>query len=87
MIDIGTSRQLFVDDLLIDRFDNAQLKMHEPVHREDVLQLNKPWEGTVSWCPVVFKDGDTYRMWYRARNEDPDRLPFTCYAESADGIH
>ena len=87
MIEIGDARQLFVDDLLIHSLDSARLKMHEPVHRENVLHLDRPWEGPISWCPVVLKEGDRYRMWYRARYDGgPGRESFTCYAESDDGI-
>ena len=86
--DIGNTRQLFVDDLLIQSIDGARLKMHEPVHRENVLYLDRPWEGEVSWCPVVLKEGDRFRMWYRGRGDGGQGRPaVTCYAESADGIH
>ena len=30
MQDIGSRRELFVDDLLIDRLDGARLKLHQP---------------------------------------------------------
>jgi hypothetical protein len=84
-IPIGTDRQLFVDDLIVDQLDKVQLKLHPPTPRETCLRLDQPWEGTTSWCPVVFRDTDRYRMWYRAQEEN-DHC-FTAYAESTDGIH
>ena len=36
-IDIGSRRELFVDDHLIDRMDRASLKLHRPVPRERVV--------------------------------------------------
>ena len=82
---IGTDRQLFVDDLVIDHLDGAHLQLHSPAPREIALRLDRPWEGTTSWCPIVFRDRDRYRMWYRSQQEG--RHCFTGYAESADGIH
>jgi hypothetical protein len=31
VLDIGSRRELFVDRFLIDRLDNTQLKLHEPI--------------------------------------------------------
>jgi hypothetical protein len=88
-IDLGTRRELFVDHFLIEKLQNAELKMHEP-HRDGVaIQFDKPWEGGFSCYFTVIKDGDLYRAWYRG-------LPVaikdgigdcTCYAESKDGIN
>ena len=85
--EIAQRRQLFLDRLLIDRLDGAWLRMHEPVRREKVLHLNKPWEGIISWCPVVLRDGDRYQMWYRSREKSSAKNHvFVGYAESSDGI-
>ena len=85
--DIGSERQLFVDELLIEALSDASLRLHEPVHRENVLYLDRPWEGEESWCPIVMRDGDRYRMWYRGGGDGgPGQQSFTCYAESQDGV-
>jgi len=87
---IHSDRQLFVDDLLIDRLDNLHLKQHEPVRRNRVLTLDKTWEGYTSWCPVVLRTDDRFKMWYRAQGaqEKPGDYghTFTAYAESDDGV-
>jgi len=95
-IDIGSRRELFVEDTLIDRIaGRAELRLHEPVPREIVLRHDEPWEGAGSGYHSVFQDGPLYRMYYKAwqrtvgpgtPNTDDNPL-LCCYAESDDGIH
>ena len=86
-VGIGSRRELFLDNFLVDRLvGGAQRVFHKPVPREVVMKFDQPWEGNTCGDGVVFRDGDRYRMYYRAQNgENPPR--FTCYAESPDGIH
>ncbi|HEY6170507.1 MAG TPA: hypothetical protein VI454_20910 [Verrucomicrobiae bacterium] len=95
-IDIGTRRELFVDDLLIERLaGKAELRLHHPEPREIALTHDAPWEGSGSGYHSVFQDGKLYRMYYKAWHLDvskgrvkTDSHPlFCCYAESDDGIH
>ena len=83
--DIGSRLELFVDDWLIERMDGVSLELHHPVPREVVLQLDRPWEGPGSYDPVIAKEGDLYRLWYRAGMPRPPQR--TAYAESSDGVH
>jgi hypothetical protein len=85
-IDIGSQLELFVDDYLVDRMEGVTQKLHSPIPREIALHLNQPWEGPDSYDPVVIKDGDRYRMWYRAWHDEDVPL-YTCYAESKDGVN
>lgn len=80
--EIADQRELFLDELLTEELRGAALKMHEPVRRENVLHFNQPWEGATSWCATVIRDGERYRMWYRATT---DGISYTAYAESEDG--
>ena len=66
-IDIGTRRELFVDDFLIERLTGAaELRLHHPEPRELVLVLDAPWEGSgSSGYHSVFRDGELYRMFYK----------------------
>lgn len=89
-VDIGTDRQLFVDDYWVDRIDGARRRLHRPVARETAIAIDKPWErGGVSYL-TTFPDGGKYRGWYRC---DPagfraaDSASYAAYAESDDGIH
>jgi len=80
--------ELFVDNWLIAQMSGVSLKMHSPVPREIALEFNRPWEGPYSYDPVVMKDGDRYRLWYRAGGLVwENRYLNTGYAESEDGIH
>ena len=82
-VEIGSKRQLFVDDWLIDVSTSTSLALHSPRDAEIVLRLDDPWEGPTGGYFTVLKDGDLYRMYYRCHN---DANELTCYAESGDGI-
>ncbi len=96
-IDIGSRRELFVDDFLIDHLSGgAGLRLHHPEIREIVLVLDAPWEGSgSSGYHSVFRDGDLYRMYYKGWQIEFDTkqkkirpaVSTMCYAESTDGIH
>lgn len=97
-INIGSKRQLFVDNYLIQTISGkAELKLHNPVPREIVLTHDAPWEGNASVYHSVFKDGDIYRMYYRGSQINIDSVKNKiltasssgrfCYAESKDGIN
>ena len=95
-IDVGSRRELFVDDCLIESLaGKAELRLNHPVARELVLEHDAPWEGTGSGYHSVFRDGDKYRMYYKAWHIDVSRGRldtsahplYCCYAESDDGIH
>ena len=94
--DIGSRRELFVDDHLIERLTGcAELRLHHPQPREIVIEHDAPWEGSGSGYHSLFKDGDLYRLYYKAWHlEGSKKNPYTgdadahrlCYAESRDGI-
>ena len=94
-IEIGSRRELFADQALVERMEGkAALQLHHPQQREIALSFDKPWEGNASGYPTVFKDGDLYRMYYRGHRYILDPPPLrqaqpevVCYAESRDGVH
>jgi hypothetical protein len=95
-IDIGSRRELLVDEFLVERFTGeARLQMHRPVRREVVFRADAPWEGNGSAYQSVFSDGDRIRIYYRgghhsasaAHQRAPRSWETLCLAESADGIH
>lgn len=93
-INIGSRRELFVDESLIDKLNGLELRMHLPVKKEVVMVYDQPWEGSGSGYQVVFRDGDIIRMYYTAAqltNTDGTKKgghpSYGCYAESKDGIH
>ncbi len=93
---IGSRRELFVDDALIEGISGgAELRLHHPEPREIALVHDAAWEGSGSGYHSVFQDGERYRMYYKAWQLDvaasgvkTNAHPlFCCYAESDDGIH
>ncbi len=93
---IGSRRELFVDDDLIDRLSGkAELRLQHPVPQDVVIEHDAPWEGSGCVYHSVFKDGDLYRMYYASGHLDvtakgvdgSDHGHRCCYAESQDGIH
>lgn len=93
-VDIASRRELFVDDYLIDKLDGAELRLHHPTPQEIAIVHDEPWEGSGSGYHSVFRDGDRYRMYYKAwqltvtdgKLVEPHAL-VACYAESDDGVH
>ena len=94
-IAIGSRRELFVDDALVERLDGkAELRLHHPRPQGVVLVHDAPWEGSGSGYHSVFQDGGLYRMYYKAWHLEvsakklrSDAHPlYCCYAESDDGV-
>jgi len=83
--DIGSRRELFVDRFLIDRLENATLKLHEP---RLAPAMSEPADNLE--YGTVIKDGDLFRLYTRdARGSkfDGDTTEVTRYCESRNGIH
>ena len=88
VLDLGSRLELFVDDYLIDTMAGVTQKLHSPEPREIALTWNAPWEGGVSGFPVVFQDGDIYRLYYYGEPSASKIKAWSiCYAESRDGIN
>ena len=86
---IGSDRQLFVDDLLIEETRGAGRVLQEPVRQAPAIQGDRPWD--LSPCAAGFmRDGDRFRAWYRSEHNSGQLLKRsghdTLYAESADGV-
>jgi hypothetical protein len=84
-LNIGTRRELFVDHLLIDRLDNTQLKLHEPVSGGVAIRIDKLWEGPANGPRAVFEYRGRLLMYYRAMTLDPgEESGVLCVAVSED---
>ena len=82
---LGSRVELFVDDELIDRIEGLSLRLRTPRLAEVAVRLDRAYEDSTLYDPVVILDGECYRMWYRTNfNGKPF---YTGYAESADGVH
>lgn len=93
-VDLGSRRELFVDEELIDRREGVELRLHRPTPREIVMNHDAPWEGSGTGYHTIFRDGSIFRMYYVAgplTDADGSKLiprPLVaCYAESRDGLH
>jgi hypothetical protein len=90
-INIGSRRELFVDDFLIERLTGAKLKLHKPEPHDVALVCDAPWEGNTSAYYSLFHDKDRFRVYYRGSHFDEktkkaSHPEVACYAESKDGI-
>jgi hypothetical protein len=93
--DIGSRLELLIDDHLIDTMsESLRLQLHKPARRNVALVTDEAWEGNACTYSSVFHDGDRYRMYFGSHqyvNAEGKLLqphqPYTCYAESQDGIH
>jgi hypothetical protein len=95
IVEVGTRRELFLDDYLIREIrGGARKQLHHPQPQDIAIVHDAPWEGSGTGYHSVFRDGDIYRMYYKAWQLDvqdgkvlTNAHPlFTCYAESKDGI-
>lgn len=87
IIDIGSRLEPFVDDYLIERMEDLELRLNHPVRREVSLYFDEPWEGPWSGYQTILCDDDgMYRMYYRGANYGRDPREHTCVALSKDGI-
>ncbi len=90
IVHIGSRLELFVDTFLIEKQNNVQLVMHEPVDAGSVLSFNKAWEGPFCGYSTIINDQGRYRLYYRGlpeANKDGSDSETSCYAESEDGIN
>ncbi len=87
--DIGSRRELFADDWLIERQAGLERRLHHPVPAEVALTFDEPWEGPDCCYVTVFRDTDRYRMYYSCypRREFTGPHQYVAYAESDDGVH
>ena len=95
-IDIGSRKQLFVDEMFIESSSGVELVMNPPYQSADpVLTTDEPWEveaGTSLgiYSSVLKEEDGRIRIWYHAcaTGDSGDReRAYVGYAESADGIH
>ncbi|MAT13707.1 MAG: hypothetical protein CMJ46_00370 [Planctomyces sp.] len=94
VIDIGTTKQLFVDRKLIASDRDIELVMHRPRRDGRVLiEADQAWEagGRIAVYSSVLRENGKTRIWYDlltptgAGPYDHNRR--VCYAESDDGLH
>ncbi len=84
ILDIGSQRELFVDEYLIDDMDGLDLRLHHPRDEGPILKFDKPWEGPFCGYCTIIKDAQKYRFYYRGlpiAGKDGSSTEATCYAD------
>ena len=94
VLDIGTRKQLFIDDRFIVESKGVGLELNRPdLQWENLLTAEKPWElGIACARGSICQHGGKTMLWYQAGEWDESRAIVLntrrmCYAESMDGIH
>ncbi|MEA3400417.1 MAG: hypothetical protein U9R79_04155 [Armatimonadota bacterium] len=98
IIDVGSRKQLFIDDMLMDSSRGIRLTMNPPRKTGEVLiTADEPWEdgggvrGLSATNTSILREGGLFRVWYDSLGQDYDHLGSDFrqigYAESEDGIH
>lgn len=59
------NRMLCWDDFLIDKIDNAEIRMHKPIPRDLAIISDAQWEGVHNSYAAVHKVGNKYYFWQR----------------------
>jgi len=67
IVDIGSRKQLFIDERFFARQYGTRLTVNPPVKAERVLLPQMPWEARSLglYCTVLEDDG-IYKLWYDA---------------------
>jgi len=96
-IELGSRRELMLDDYLFKSLSKLSFKMHSPRVAEKAIAFDAPWEGlkkfgiSVAGYSTMIQDKDRFRLYYASyfglRLKPVDIVKqFTCYCESTDGI-
>ncbi|MCH2183226.1 MAG: FG-GAP-like repeat-containing protein [Mariniblastus sp.] len=92
-LEIGFRRQLFLDDLIIERMEGLSRRMHQPVNRGSVIQPDQAGENWIQTrCKPAWDDeAECFKIWLFASAHAPmgkwgPRPTGACYAESKDGL-
>ncbi len=70
--DIGSHKELFIDEAPIASMKNVRLTMNAPYQdHEPVFLPEAPWEYRIHPYATVMREGDVFRLWYLAYEWDP----------------
>ena len=86
MLDIKSRRECFFDNYLIDEEKTtAQTRLHKPVRRGVVIEMDQPWEGYTHMHSMVWAQG-LWRFYYIGKHNVRGKR-CVAYMESKDGLH
>ena len=77
MIEIGSQKQLFLDDYLIESMTGVQRTLNPATKARNnpVIRPDRPWEGNNLHYGCVFYDEEQglFRLWYTASTVTPSK--------------
>lgn len=84
-IDVGTEKQLFIDNRFVDDASGCKIVVNRPRQtREKLIVQDKPWEdNSIGGYTSVIQANGLIHMWYEVR--DRKRFKGVAYAYSANG--
>lgn len=95
VLTVGSTKQLFLDDRVIDRIEKVRRTLHRPVRYSGnpIIEADRPWENGPEGFDVSLGGGSVlydeeehiFKMWYRTGNDV--NAYSVCYATSKDGLH
>lgn len=86
MVDIGTLRQFFFDDFIVERAERVETLFHPATKEpEPVLVADRPWErpgflGVLGNCVFCDEEEKVFKMYYQAYRLGPDLSERLCLA-------
>ncbi len=92
-ITVDSTKQLFVDDALLESMDGLERAFRQVEKHPDnpLLVPETAWETGGRWYVpynVLWQvHGKTLRVWYGSYRRSKSKLTYTCVADSSDGIH
>ncbi|MBI3922927.1 MAG: hypothetical protein HY318_16015, partial [Armatimonadetes bacterium] len=85
-LEVGSSKQLFIDERFMEAKKNVSLMMNRPRRLGPVVLPDQPWESSeIGFCSSVLEFEGEYRVYYRATSKEAGA--FVCLATSKDGEH
>ena len=92
-VNIGTRRELFVDDFIIESITHAKPYLHDPIRREVVFQVEQPFENACTGCYNFTRADGKILVYYRGfypigeKGADLGEQQTTNLLTSDDGIN
>ena len=59
IVHLGSNRELFVDNYLIDNISGSSLKLHEPLPGGVAIKYDQPWETNDKGSGSFYTSGDS----------------------------
>ena len=87
-LEIGSERQLFLDDHIIERIAGLKRTMHQPAKRGAVIKPDQKWEISLQTrcAPTWNEKQKLFKLWLITSTNIPG-LAGTSYVESKDGVN